>query len=400
MMPSQIAHIELESEKRLTIGQELDLLRAAHQRTPTVDITSKLVKVLVLDDQFEEAIALLEEQADRDYRNETFLTISYLSRETRADDRRALDAASRAFALSDNDKQRAAALAAIGKCEKRLAQVEQAKTTLERALSYDPHNKDACKRLAVIMLEEGDAEGLLDWTDSLMVQGVEHARLFGARVLGFARQGDVESARCAEGFESLHRMQHLDPPPGWDSIEEFNAALATELVNHPAMRYDRYGSASESTWRIENPSRPDTPLFKALIAQIIKALAGHVAALDGNDHPWTSAVPEKAFLRNWCVITESTGFETWHVHQFGWLSGVYYVQIPDAIAHGMNKDGCLAFGLPEELVGEDISAQFGQHIVRPQPGMVLTFPSHTYHRTFAHGAGEKRICVAFDLRPL
>jgi tetratricopeptide (TPR) repeat protein len=400
MMPSQIAHIELESEKRLTIGQELDLLRAAHKRTPTVDITSKLVKVLVLDDQFEEAVALLEEQVIRDYRNETFLTICYLSRETQADNNRALDAASRSFALSDNDKQRAAALAAIGKCEKRLGQVEQAKSTLRRALAYDPHNKDACKRLAAIMLDKGEADGLLDWTDGLQAQGVNHARLFGARVLGFARKGDIESSRVAEGFQSLHRTQQLDPPSGWTSIEEFNAALAVELVNHPAMRCDRYGSASESTWRIENPSRPDTPLFKALIAQIIKSLSTHISALAGHDHPWTLAVPEKAFLRNWCVITESTGFETWHVHQFGWLSGVYYVQIPDVIAHGVNKDGCLAFGIPEELVGEDISAQFGQHIVRPRPGMMLTFPSHTYHRTFAHGAGEKRICVAFDLRPL
>jgi len=399
-MPSHIAQIELESEKRLTVGQELDLLRAAHKRTPTVDISNKLVKVLVLDDQFEEAIALLEAKADRDYRDETFLTISYLSRETTADNRRAFGAASRAFALSNNDNQRAAALAAIGKCEKRLGQVEQAKSTLKRALAYDPHNKDACKRLAAIMLEEGDVEALLAWTDSLMAQGVDHARLFGARVLGFARKGDIESARHAEGFESLHRTHRLDPPPGWGNIDEFNAALATELVNHPAMRYDRYGSASESTWRIENPSRPDTPLFKALITQIIKALAGHVLQLDGNDHPWTSACPEKAFLRNWCVITESTGFETWHVHQFGWLSGVYYVQIPDVIAHGVTNEGCLAFGLPAELVGGDVSKQFGQHLIRPKPGMVLTFPSHTYHRTFAHGAGEKRICVAFDLRPL
>ena len=25
--------------------------------------------------------------------------------------------------------------------------------------------------------------------------------------------------------------------------------------------------------------------------------------------------------RSWCVITDSDGFENWHVHQFGWLSG-------------------------------------------------------------------------------
>lgn len=399
-MHAPIAHIELEGEKRLTVGQELDLMRAAYARMPSPAIRGQLARMLMLDDLFEEVIVLLEGDAERGYRDETFLSLAYLARENNIDDARALDAANRSFVHSENEVQRAAALAARGKCEKRLGQVERAKSTLREALALDPHNKDACKRLAAIMLEEGQLPDMIQWTEGMLLQGVDHARLFGARVLAYAKAGDMESARAAEGFDDLHRSEQLAPPPGWDSIEAFNAALAVELVNHPAMRYERYGSASELTWRIENPSRPDTPLFKALIGQIVKTLVSHISALQGSDHIWAAACPENAFLRNWCVITESTGFETWHVHQFGWLSGVYYVQIPETIARGNSNNGCLAFGLPEELVGAETSEEFGQHLVRPQSGMLLTFPSHTYHRTFAHGTGEKRICVAFDLRPL
>ena len=398
-MHAPIAHIELEGEKRLTVGQELDLMRAAHARMPSPAIRGQLARMLMLDDLFEEVIELLEGDAERDYRDETFLSLAYLSRENNIDDARALNAANRAFAQSQNDLQRAAALAARGKCEKRLGQVELAKSTLREALTLDPHNKDACKRLAAIMLDEGKLPDMIEWTEGMLLQGVDHARLFGARVLAYAKAGDMESARAAEGFDDLHRSEQLEPPEGWDSIEAFNAALAEELVNHPAMRYERYGSASELTWRIENPARPDTPLFKMLIGQIVKTLHSHISALQGSDHIWAAACPENAFLRNWCVITESTGFETWHVHQFGWLSGVYYVQIPETIARGNSSNGCLAFGLPEELVGAETSEQFGEHLVRPQSGMLLTFPSHTYHRTYAHGTGEKRICVAFDLRP-
>jgi uncharacterized protein (TIGR02466 family) len=399
-MPSPIAHIELEGEKRLTVSQELNLLRAAHARAPNAATRSKLARMLVLDDQFEEAIALLVGQADLGYREESLLSLSYLSREQNVDNMRALAATERAFSLSENDVQRAAAVAARGKCETRLGLIEQAKATLQKALEFDPNNKDACKRLAAIMLDDGQPAALIQWTDDMLLQGVNHARLFGARVLAFAQAGHMEAARSAEGFDSLHQSEQLEPPPGWSDIEQFNAALAEELVNHPAMRYERYGSASELTWRIENPSRPDTPLFKALIAQIIKTLGKHVSALEGSDHIWAAACPENAFLRNWCVITESTGFETWHVHQFGWLSGVYYVQIPETIANGSDHNGCLAFGLPDEFVGAEASTQFGEHLVRPQPGMLLTFPSHVYHRTYPHGTGEKRICVAFDLRPL
>lgn len=398
-MQSPIAHIELEGEKRLTIGQELNLLRAVHRQAPDDAINSKLARLLILDDQFEEAIILLERHTKRGYREEMLLSLAYLSREQAADDVRSQDAANRAFALCENDAQRAIALAGRGKCEKRLGLIAQATATLRQALVLDPHNKDACKRLAAIMLDEGQPQELIAWTDGLLAQGVEHARLFGARVLAFSQAGDIESARAAEGFDRLHQSEQLEPPFGWDTIEAFNAALAIELVNHPAMRYERYGSASELTWRIENPARANTPLYKALITQISHALRKHVSALENSDHIWVAACPKNAFLRNWCVITESTGFENWHVHQFGWLSGVYYVQIPETIANGTNHNGCLAFGLPEELVGAQSSAQFGQHIVRPQPGMLVTFPSHTYHRTYAHGTGEKRICVAFDLRP-
>lgn len=399
-MLSPATQIETEGEKRLTVGQELDLLRAAHAKTPNPDIRGQLVRMLMLDDQFEEVIKLLEHVIERGYSDEALLSLAYLARENSINDSLALDAANRSLYLSENDQQRAAALAARGKCEKRLGQVETAKSTLHHALQLDPHNKDACKRLAAIMLEEGQLPDMIQWSEGMLLQGVDHARLFGARVLAYAKAGDMEKAREAEGFDKLHHSEQLEPPVGWDSIQAFNAALAKELVDHPGMRYERYGSASELTWRIENPARADTPLFKALIAQIIKTLGSHVSDLQGSEHLWVAACPEKAFLRNWCVITESKGFETWHVHQFGWLSGVYYVQIPDTIANGTDRSGCLAFGLPEDLVGEEASARFGQHLVRPQSGMVLTFPSHTYHRTYAHGTGEKRICVAFDLRPL
>ncbi len=99
------------------------------------------------------------------------------------------------------------------------------------------------------------------------------------------------------------------------------------------------------------------------------------------------------------MIAESEGFENWHVHQFGWLSGAYYVRVPEAIANGKTQEGCIAFGLPDDLAGEAGAAAFGTRIIRPVSGLLLLFPSHTYHRTFPHGHRDRRICVAFDVKP-
>lgn len=399
-MLSPAMKIDTEAEKTLTVAQELDLLRNAHAKSPNESVRARLAHMLLLDDQFDEVVALYEDSSGLGYREEMLLTQAYISQENAVSNARARDAAERALGQAQNDAQRAAALAARGKSERRLGAEQNARASFNLALSLDPTNKDACKRLAAMALEENRTDELLALTDTLMSKGAAHARLFGARVLAHAQAGDMQSAHEADGFSQLHRSEQLPPPPGWDSIEQFSEALAEELLAHPGMRYERYGSASELTWRIENPARPDTPLFKLLVAQIIQTLRSHVSAMADCGHPWADAQPENAFLRNWCVITESTGFENWHVHQFGWLSGVFYVRVPDSISQGSGRNGCLAFGLPEDLVGEQVSADFGKHLVRPKTGMLLTFPSHAYHRTYPHGSGEKRICVAFDLRPI
>lgn len=231
-----------------------------------------------------------------------------------------------------------------------------------------------------------------------MAQGVGHSRVFGAQILALAKAGDVKAARDAERFDLLHRRQTLMHPPGWDSLSAFNAALGEELLAHPDTRYERYGSASAQTWRIENPARADTPLFNALVNRITETLSDQTAAVAEVDHPWVRFRPAPVRLRIWCVITEGSGHETWHVHQFGWLSGVYYVSVPEDISQGRDQRGCLVFGLPEDLAGDAAAQAYGERLVRPEEGLLLTFPSHVYHRTYPHEGDGRRICVAFDLQ--
>lgn len=386
-------------EKRLTAVQELALTRNAFARGASPMLRDRLVRLLMLDEAFDEVIEMLAPCGDLGFGEEGMLAQAFLAKENAADSERARLAAARAFALARNDAERASALATRGKAETRLGDTAAARRTLLQALGFDPDNKDACKRIAAIDLIAGRPDAALAVSGELVAQGTAHARLFAAKALAQARAGDIAAARETVGLDSLQVAERLAPPPGWDSIEAFNAALAKELLGHPGIRYERYGSASELTWRIEALARADTPLVRLLLAQIIAAIGRHCDRAGAIDHPWAKAKPTEAVLRNWCVITESTGFETWHVHQFGWLSGVYYVQVPDAIAQGTGREGCLAFGLPDELAGAEGSALFGEHLVRPQQGLLLTFPSHVYHRTYPHGCGEKRICVAFDLRP-
>jgi hypothetical protein len=170
-------------------------------------------------------------------------------------------------------------------------------------------------------------------------------------------------------------------------------------MKHPSLRYDRYGTASTNTWRIDEPAAGGSDLVLLLQQSIVTAVNDYVGRLADQHHPWVKARPENGILHNWCVITDGDGYEEWHVHQNGWLSGVYYIAVPDRIVTGADTAGCIAFGLPDDLVGSDAAAAFGTRIERPASGTLLMFPSHCYHRTFAHGDHGRRICLAFDIWP-
>lgn len=391
--------IHCEVTRQLTAKEELLLLRGAYARNPSPILRARLGAVLLLADAFDAVIDLLAACEDRNFSEEMLLAAAYLARETPDDTARAAKVAERALALAGDDPARAAALAIRGKTETRRGDLDAARASLRLALDHNPLDKDACKRLAAIELAANNPATILAIVDELAAKGAAHARLFAARALAHARRGQLDVARATVGFGEFHRAQLLGPPPGWDSSESFNAALAEEMLAHPGLRYERYGTASEFSWRVDAPATRAAPLARALLDQIVAAIEDYVDRLEPSDHPWVSARPAEALLRSWCVITESEGFESWHVHQFGWLSGVYYVRVPASIAQGDCQGGCIAFGLPEDLAGEEAASGYGARLVRPQEGLMLAFPSHVYHRTFAHGSREKRICFAFDLRP-
>lgn len=394
--------ISQETGKRITAADECALVKAAYARNPGSPLLrQRLASLFNLSDAFDETLALYA-SADVEalsYAEASLLAYAHLAQEEDAHTRRAGAGARVALARAENDGQRAAALALEGKTWTRLGDADAAEQCLRRALEIDPHNKDACKRLAALFLDRGDPRAAIAMTDTLLARNVGHSRLFGARILAFARLGEIEAARAMVGWNALARRTTLAPPPGWESLDAFNAALAQELLRHPGVRFDRYGTASEQTWRIDAPATGEAPLVRALLREIEAQVDAHARDIAGVDHPWARARPERGTLHCWCVITESQGFETWHVHQFGWLSGVYYVQIPDSIAHGTDPGGCIAFGLPEELAGAETAAAFGEELVRPTAGTLMMFPSHSYHRTFPHGAAERRICFAFDIWP-
>ena len=401
------------------------MLREAYRRQPdSPSLRVRFATALLVQDAFDDVIALFDKPdtpAQPDTSEGAILIQAHLARETPEDNRRVVAIVDRLLPLLVDDVTRAQFLADQAKAHRRLGDPDVARSMLDHALELDPANKDACKRLAAVDLHDDKIGDTIAVLDRIAAKGVSHARLHAARALVHARAGQIETARDVIGFDDFHHAGLLDTPPGMASMAAFNTALAAELLDHPDLRYERYGTASEQSWRIDAPLLGPAPMVRLLLDQVARTAERHVATIAGSDHPWAQHRPDRGLLHCWCVMTDGTGYETWHVHQFGWLSGVYYVQIPPSIgaaatADAKGKDsgesgdtagngandgaaGCIAFGLPEDLVGDAAAAGHGSRIVRPEEGMLMLFPSHSYHRTYPHGAAERRICVAFDIWP-
>jgi hypothetical protein len=93
----------------------------------------------------------------------------------------------------------------------------------------------------------------------------------------------------------------------------------------------------------------------------------------------------------WSVRLNGGGFHLNHVHPEGWLSSAFYVRLPK-VASG--HEGWLQFGEPGPPTSPKLDAD---HLVQPQAGMLVLFPSYMWHGTVPFAGCEKRLTCAFDI---
>ncbi|MDF1721834.1 MAG: putative 2OG-Fe(II) oxygenase [Minwuia sp.] len=92
------------------------------------------------------------------------------------------------------------------------------------------------------------------------------------------------------------------------------------------------------------------------------------------------------------------GFHDVHFHPPGWLSGVYYPDVPPEIGDGEHShDGWIEFGRSYYMLNSKDTPPV--RLLRPVPGMIVLFPSYIGHRTLPFAADCKRVSVAFDIMP-
>jgi Flp pilus assembly protein TadD len=199
-------------------------------------------------------------------------------------------------------------------------------------------------------------------------------------------------------YERLVRVYDLQPPAGWASMTELNAAAVEALRSrHRLATHPLDQSLRNGTQTMRNLLTDRDPTIQALISAFAEPVADYCAAV-GSDaaHPLTARNSGSFALHGcWSVDLHRNGFHVNHFHPEGWLSSAYYVSVPQEVNDAQLQSGWLKFGEPRLTV----PGLRADHFVQPRAGRLVLFPSYMWHGTNAISGDERRLTMAFDVVP-
>jgi tetratricopeptide (TPR) repeat protein len=210
------------------------------------------------------------------------------------------------------------------------------------------------------------------------------------RLLGDARYSALFD------YDSLVSAQTIDTPAGWPRLADYLADLAEALDRrhlyraHPIGQSVRGGSQTEQTLTLSND-----PTIRAFFQAIDGPIRRHIANLGRGDDALRRRIgADYRLLSVWSVRLEPGGSHANHVHQKGWLSSACYISLPGAVESG--HEGWLKLGEPGVATNPPLAPE---RFVRPEPGLLVLFPSYMWHGVVPFGGAERRLSVAFDAAP-
>jgi tetratricopeptide (TPR) repeat protein len=362
------------------LAKVLPLLKAGVAATPArADLKLQLAKALFHAKQFDEVISRLgSEIADDGADPKLLYHVGRAALEIR-DDRTALSALRRAA-----DKGFAPAFGYLAEALQRLDRPDEALDAALKRLETSPGNFPAIKVVARVLLERGQPERLRTLCADLEARGTWGSWLSAAMTTAAATLANDSEFRA------------LMDQPRWFSARslsaagDFNSELMTELL---ALRSDDAGM------RVDELERLGGPLAQNLLNGIRAAVDAYVAERQVfTTDPVIVHRPASVSLHSWMITINDDKHYDWHIHQAGWISGVYYVGMPEVARSDDARAGAIEFG-PYPFAGDEQRFRNYRWHVTPEPGLIVLFPSYFPHRTWATGVPDLRICVAFDVRP-
>lgn len=314
----------------------------------------------------------------------------------RGEDRKqeAIDAYTQSVRINPND---AKAWSGLGVTYQETGQLDEALAAHRKSLSLDPEYPFAVSNLADTLVQMGKAGEAVEACDAYLVRHPANAGVLASKSIALNEAGAADQVEALVGIERLIQVMPQDAPQGFADIETFNKALAKHVLHHPTLVTSPSSHATRKgkhTGEINAGEKGPVAAFEHLIHDAVETYME--AVKDEASHPVVGHRPARYKLAVWAVVLEGEGYQVPHIHPSAWLSGVYYARVPGEASAG-GDDGWIEFGQPGPEY--HFSAKPKLRLVKPEPGLMVMFPSYVFHRTVPFESDETRISIAFDVVP-
>ncbi len=193
------------------------------------------------------------------------------------------------------------------------------------------------------------------------------------------------------GFKALWPTLLLERSlPGHDAANPLLRQLIAQLEDQ--------NRDLTTDYRDDNLFTRDHPAVQWLKDCVNKTVIDYLRQA-GLDYPvnWT--------LQAWANINRQGDYHDLHNHPHAYLSGTYYVAIPESPASiGSRRDlrsGCITFYDPRGAV--NMTAIKGdpnieaEHTLRPQAGTILLWPAFLHHFVHPNLTEQERVSISFNV---
>lgn len=293
---------------------------------------------------------------------------------------------------------RAGAWFLLGLAYQRLQRPSEAAEAYRNGFAFDPEDFGPANNLFSALLEAQKYDGVLDHAAALLAMKPGHTTSLAYKHIALGELGRQRDLAALTDISLLTR-EALPVPPGYADRTAFHRALAEEIAQEPTLAYQR--NTTRFGYQTDDIGFARTPALQALNAALTAAVHRRADAARAHpQHPFHHAAPKDFRLYSWGVILKEKGYQAPHFHPHGWLSGVYYIEVPaDISAADPARAGWIEFGRGDERWNRAGTAMPVTQL-RPEEGVLFTFPSFFWHNTRPVQSDRRRISFAFDVIPL
>ncbi len=308
----------------------------------------------------------------------------------------ALEALQQAIAADPGNE---IALTNLAYAQRRLNRADLATATLRQAVKINPDNARATADLVNLLAAGNAGDEALERARSFLAQHPGERQVLAAYALALWDRADPEAAALLD-YERLVSVTDLKAAEGFDSLAEFNGRLAAFVKADPSITASPVTKATRGggqTGQLDFGQDIALCLLQRLITTAVQQATQRLNAAGLKDHPAMAFATDRWTLRAWGTVLTGGGQQIPHLHPVGWLSGVYYVRVPEGMDDKGPQAGWLEFGKPIERW--TVAAQPALRAIQPREGRLVLFPSYLLHRTRAFEGSQRRISIAFDVVP-